>query len=333
MVVGAAGPGAVVAVAGADDDRLRAFSASGDVLWQAESTVSDEHKNPRGDGYQAPWFTDPARRSGILSLMVADVTGAGRPEVVLGRPSTVEYWSLDGDLIERVAIQWGDCTGLVLLTAEQGPRVLVGKFHTGHDTVTVLDAERKVIGSSGYIGLPPGSTRMAAWMQRGIVGLCAADLDGDGIQEVAVARSGHWNDVRAFSADGSECLWQRSFGPARSRSRFLRSLAIGNLHGDDALELAVGLANGWICCFDADGAALWTRKLPSPVTKLTTLSGRLVVGSESGELALLNAEGETVKAAALGSSVTALATMEAPRATGPVLMAGTEAGKLVALAL
>ncbi len=331
MVGPSGGPHAVAAVAGGDDDRLRAFSASGDLVWEAESRVSESHKNPQG-GYQAPWFTDPARRSGILALMVGDVTGPGRPEVVLGRPSTVEYWGIDGQLLRRVAIQWGDCTELALLRAEQGPRVLVGKFHTGHDAVSVLSADRQVVGNAAYTGLPTGSTRMAAWMQRGVVALRVVDLHGDGAQEVVVARSGHWNDLRVFNADGSQCVWQRSFGLARPRSHFVRSLAIGNLDDDAALELAVGLANGWTCCFEGDGTALWTRKFASPVTRLATFSGHLVVGLESGKLALVNSHGETVRSASLSSSITSLVSADASWPAGALVLAGTEAGKLVALA-
>jgi hypothetical protein len=323
-------PGAdgVVAVAGGDDDFLRAFSASGEVLWEAESKVSEDFKV--GDRYNAPWFTDPERKSGIRSLMIADVTGPGQPEIVLGRPSTLEYWGLDGKLIARLPIKWGDCTELALLEQPDGPRVLVGKFFSGIDGISLLDTERKVIGTSGYLGLPQGSTRMSAWMQRGTVAVRALDLDGDGVQEVVVARSGHWNDVRAFDAAGN-CLWQRSFGPARPRSRFVRDVAVGELDGDASLEVACGMANGWVCCFDADGAVLWTRKFGSPVTKLLPASGQFVVGLESGGLALLDAAGETVKAADLGSELTSLTTTEGRWPGDTLVLAGTTSGTLLAL--
>jgi hypothetical protein len=58
----------------------------------------------------------------------------------------------------------------------------------------------------------------------------------------------------------------------------------------------------------------------------------LVVGCESGDLLLLDSHGETVKSAALGSSVTALAAAPASWPADPVVLAGTDAGKLAALA-
>ena len=321
-----------MAVAGADDDRLRAFSPSGDLLWEAESTVAESYKV--GDRYQAPWFTDPQQKHGIRSLMIADVTGAGQPEIVLGRPSTVEYWGLDGKLNERLPVNWGDCTELALLAHPDGPRVLVGKFFAGIDGISLLNTERKVIGNSAYLGVPAGATRMSAWMQRGTVALQTVDLDGDEAQEIVVGRSGNWNDVRAYDLAG-KCLWQRSFGPARSRSHFVRDVAVADLAGDEPLEVACGMANGWVCCFDATGAVLWTRKFPSAVTKLTAAAGQLVVGLQSGQVVLLNEAGDTVKAAELGSPVTALTSTEGRWIwmTDPMVLAGTEAGKLVALPL
>ena len=320
----------VIAVAGGDDDLLRAFSASGDVLWEGESKVSDHFK--MGDRYEAPWFTDPAVKYGILSLMVADVTGSGQAEIVLGRASTIEYWSLDGELIARVPAKWGDCADLALLETEKGPRVLAGTFFSGYDSPIILDAERKVI-ARGYYVLPEGSTRMMAWMQRGIVALHAVDLDDDGTQEVVVARSGHWNDVRVFNNNGSKCLWQRSFGPSYPRSRFIGDLAVGDLDGDAALEVAAGLANGWTCCFDADGTPLWTRKFTSPVTRMLALSGHLVVGFENGRVALLDAKGETIKAAEFGSAITSMISTERRWPGEPLILAGTKSGKIAALTL
>ena len=95
------------------------------------------------------------------------------------------------------------------------------------------------------------------------------------------------------------------------------------------------MANGWVCCFDATGAVLWTRKFPSAVTKLTAAAGQLVVGLQSGQVVLLNEAGDTVKAAELGSPVTALTSTEGRWIwmTDPMVLAGTEAGKLVALRL
>lgn len=313
----------VAALTGGDDDVLRAFSSQGEVLWTAESRVSSDHKNP-GGGYQAPWFTDPERKWGIFSLMVADL-GAG-PEIVLGRPSTVEFWTPAGELIARTAIEWGDCTELALLTSDDGPGVLAGKFVTGHDTVTAIGPDHRVIGH-GFIGVPDGSLRMTQWMQRGITALQVTDLRGDGAQEVVVGRSGHWNDVRVYDAAGGP-IWQRSFGQSNRGARLVRAVLVADLDCDDSSEIVAGLGNGWIIGFAADGAHLFSRKVPSAVTSGATVAGVAALGLEDGTVLQIGAAGEAVRAANVGSPVVSMAPA---RSAEPAVFVGTQDGGVVAL--
>ena len=323
--------GSVAALVGGDDDRLRALSDTGEILWESVSVVSDFFRT--GDYYYAPWFTHPDKKVGIFSLLVADVTGLGAPEVVLGRPSTLEYWSLAGDLLSRVPIEWGDCTDLALLRSSEGPRVLVGKFYTGHDALSVLGPNRAVVTNGGYMGLPEGSTTMNAWMQRGIVSVHTADINGDGAQEVVVGRAGGWNEVRAYNTDGSECLWHRSFGPDRARSRFVRSVAVSEAEGDRSPAVAVGLANGWACCFAGDGTPLWSLKFDSPITKVCAALDHTAVAQENGALVLVDPDGQVVRLRDLGSLLSCLGTTEGYWPGEPLVLAGTEAGGLLALSL
>ncbi len=318
-------PGEVRVVGGGDDDMLRAWDAGGDLVWERPSHVSETFKV--GDRYEAPWFTDPQRKPGILSLMVADVTGAGELEIVVGRPSTVEYWSLGGELLARVPIQWGDVRELALLQHPEGPRVLVGKHVAGYSNVSVLDADRTLVTNGAYTAVAEGATRMQAWMQKGIGSLHAVDLDGDGVQEVVVAHTGHWNDVRAFTADGSTVRWQRAFGPARPRSHFIRDVAVGDFAPADGVEVVAGMANGWVVCISAAGEVLYSRRFGAAITGLQVVPSGLMVGLESGHAYHLSPTGDVVKGVDLGSRISAMAAD-----AGNAIALGTGDGMLVEVA-
>lgn len=313
----------VAMLAGGDDDVLRAYSADGELLWEGESHVSSDHKNPNG-GYQAPWFTDPANKWGIMSLMVADL-GSG-PEIVLGRPSTVEFWSPTGEVIARKAVEWGDCTELQLLHTEDGPRVLAGKFITGRDTVTVIGPDHEFIGKGWYIGVPDDSIMMAQWSQRGITTLDVTDLQGDGAPDVVVGRSGHWSDLRVYDA-ADAARWQRSFGPSIRANRLVRSVLIEDLDDDGSQEIVCGLANGWIIGFTAEGTHLFSINADSAVIAGAATADTAAFGLADGRVLQVDVNGRVTRVAHADSAVT---TMVAGRGASTVLV-GTEGGSVIAL--
>jgi hypothetical protein len=136
---------------GGDDDILRALDTDGGELWTAQWHVSETSRE--GDGWYAPWFTAPERRSGIRSLMVADL-GAG-PEIALGRPSTVEFWSLDAKLTKRRAVtDLAICTEGVVAGLKNGRVVQItadGDVSKAHD----------LGGKTGIVSPVDGSTILA----------------------------------------------------------------------------------------------------------------------------------------------------------------------------
>ncbi|MBM4087444.1 MAG: hypothetical protein FJ272_21840, partial [Planctomycetes bacterium] len=316
---------AFAALVGCDDDQVLAFSADGQQRWAAKAEVAPKFKI--GDRWDAPWFSDPSQNHGVLSLLVGDLWGRGEEEIALGRACTVELRGLDGQLRQRIPTHWGNNTCLASLrpSPDPGPRLLVGKFYTGHAGVSVINSAGEVLTDGGYHGVPAGASDMSAWMQQGVSHLATADLDGDGAQEVVVARSGHWNELAVYAGKGG-CQWVGSFGPAASRSRFMAALAIADLDGDGRQELAVGLANGWLCVFDAKGAPRWQRRLPSAVTALAALGSRLAVGDAAGNVHLHSATGEPVATAKLDGAVTLLCSTP----THERLLVATATGELAA---
>ncbi len=323
--------GGVAVVGGGDDDVLRLWDASGDLLWERPSHVSETFRV--GERWQAPWFTDPEQKPGILSLMIADPTGSGELEIVLGRPSTVEYWSLEGELLARVPIEWGDVRALALLEHEEGPQVVVGKHITGASNASVIGPDRELVTNRRFGGIARGATSMHGWMQRGIGAVNAVDLDGDGAQEVVVAHTGHWNDVRAFDARGSQVLWQHAFGPARPRSHFIQDVLVADLDGDGAAETVVGLQNGWLVCIEADGEIRWSRRFSAGVRMLAAVRGGLVAGLDDGTAIVLSPGGEAERKIELDDAVTALDVANTIAADGEqTVLLGAANGRIVVLA-
>lgn len=321
--------GGVAAVGGGDDDMLRAWDAGGELLWERPSHVSETFRV--GDRWEAPWFTDPVQKPGILSLMVADVTGTGKPEVVVGRPSTVEYWSLpEGELLARVPIHWGDVRELALLRHADGPQVLAGKHVTGNSRASVLDANREIITEGAFGAIIAGATDMHAWLQRGIGALQVADLDADGAEDVVVAHTGHWNDLRAFSAGGTQVLWQHSFGAARPSSHFIEDMLVADIDGDGGCETVVGMQNGWLVCIEASGEVRWSRRLSGGVRTIAGLPEGVVVGLADGHVLAVTSAGEPHRAIKLGGAVSALTTWPAGPDVQMVLAGGAD-GRLVVL--
>ena len=332
--------GRLAAVAGGQDNQLRAFSGDGQLLWSAESEVWQGHLTGPSQ-WDASWYTDPKRTTGIRSLLVGDLAGAGTPQVLVGRPATLESWTLEGTLVDRIPVRWGEVSQLELLSVGGQQRVLIGNFYTGRDHLPVVGPDMKIQKFDEdrwnyMLPVPPGATEMWSVLQRGVAALRVADLDGDGAQEVVVARGGHWNDLRAYNTDGTQCLWMHSFGPAAPRivqehkGRFVRGMSVGRLENEVGETVAIGLANGWTYCFAADGRLIWSRRFSDTVTAVTHLAGRVAVGLADGRIFLVGPQGSVARTAQGEGEVRALVASESLE---PLLLAGMDGGCVVALEL
>ena len=144
-------------ITGSQDNELRAFNHKGDLLWQQTSKIAG--KFIQGSTYYAPWFTDPDKTTGIRSLLIADTDNDGTKEIVVGRPSTVEYWDLNGNLLQRIPMPTDDRLGTVseieLLANKLGNRILLGQDFCGVDAISLLDENRKFT-NLAKIKRPPG---------------------------------------------------------------------------------------------------------------------------------------------------------------------------------
>ena len=312
-------------LAGFRDDTLYALAADGGELWRRRAEVSPEFR--KGERYEAPWFTDPLTVSGVSTLLVADLEGRGRQEIILGRPSTLEFLTLSGDLKARVGTRWGTNTALALLQRPGlqrfGRTLLAGKGVAGNPTVTAVSAQRRKISDGFFDALPPGFADMHAWLQRGVSHLAVADLSGGGSEQVVLALSGHWNELRVYGADNA-ALWMKSFGPDRAGGGFMRGLQLLDVDGSGRKNVVVATRASWLFAFDHSGTTLWRRRLGAEPSVLTgsEATGRIAVGCADGTLLLLDGSGTTLRTASLGEEVRSLAF------SGELLLAGSAGGRL-----
>jgi hypothetical protein len=293
------------------DDMVRAFSENGRELWNFKAIIHPSFIV--GDRYDAPWFTDPGpqwKMTGVYSILVGDLWGRGREEIAIGRPSTVEFHSLDGSLNGRTPTRWGNNTSLAVLkgpvAAGQGPMLLAGKAFTGIPQLSGISKEYKNTSDFLFGDIAPGFTDMHAWEQRGLSGLQAVDINGDGDEEVVYTLSGHWNELRVYDGSGKP-LWMKFFGPDKYREKapFMSALEVVDLYGDGKKEIMIGTKEGWICAFDHRGTPLWQRRFPAAVTSMAASASqrRLAVGCADGSLFLLNAGGATLATGNMDAAV------------------------------
>ena len=316
---------------GCKDDTVRAFSDQGEEIWRFQTAIHPSFKI--GDRYDAPWFTDPGpprNMKGVYSILVDDLWNKNIEEIVIGRPCTVEFHELNGKLIKSVPTKWGNNTSLAMLKnpgAFKQRVLLVGKFYTGFPGLSVINGGDENISDNFCTGaLPPGYLLMDAWLQRGLSHMLVDDLDGDGVDEVIMNLSGHWNELRVYNPAKSirMPLWVQYFGPDKPKGDFMRALEVLDLDGDGLKEIIVGMKNGWVCAFDYHGHPVWQKHFESAIEAMDILSkkDRIVAGFENGNISILDGHGTAVHVDKLASSVHTLICID------ETLFVGSEEGNL-----
>jgi len=299
-------------LAGFKDDTLRAFSREGKERWRVKAAIHPSFMV--GDHYEAPWFTDPRppyNMTGVYSILVGDLWGSGKEEIAIGRPCTVEFYSLHGGLRARVATRWGNNTSLALIrnraTSGQGPLLLAGKAYTGNPQLSGINAAHTNVSDHLYDQINPGFTNMHAWLQRGTSGLRVADINGDGRDEIIYTLSGHWNELRVYDATG-KTLWMNYFGPDKFGSSFMTALEVADLDGDGFKEIIVGTKNGWVIAFDHKGNILWQQLVRSGISAMSINEKRrmIAVGCQNGSIMLIDVNGQLLASGSMGARVTAI---------------------------
>lgn len=313
-------------IVGLDDDSVLALDERATVVWRETAEV---HSKFWYDGHwRAPWFTDPARNHGIRDIVIDRLHEGDDAEVIVGRACTVEFRALDGGLIERVAIEWGDAATLHTVPWREGGRcVLVGKFlNVGHPSVSLIGPDRALVSNGAYGALPEGYERVGGWQTQGIPHLLSDDLDGDGRLELIEVCCGTWNDLRVYDALTQQPRWARAFGPGANMEKLIADIVVGDLDDDGAGEIVACAQSGWVWAFSASGELLWATRPLQEATAVGVLDAqepaRVVVGGADGALLALDGDGRTLARADVHGSIVALM----PRGGSSVIVATDTGG-------
>ncbi|TPW18569.1 MAG: Pyrrolo-quinoline quinone, partial [Elusimicrobia bacterium] len=258
------------------------------------------------------------------SVNLYDLDGDGVPEMLGGTTSGNQVQAFDA----AGAWRW---------------RYILGNHHVATPAVDVLAPGQKptVFGGSfdeyfralGADGKLRWAFKAKSWIWSSPA---VADLDGDGVKEVAFG-----SDEGAFyvlSATAPAVRWQATLGPDTAHIR--ASPALADLDGDGIREVLIGSPTGIFHCLDGrTGLAKWTFATGGEILSSAAVGdldgdGRpeVVFGSADGSIYALRADGTLRWKASLGSAVYSSPAL-ARRNPGAVLdvYAVSLAGRLVAL--
>jgi len=296
-------------VLGFKDDTVRAYADNGRELWSFKAEVDPSFRI--GDHYDAPWFTNPRppdNKTGAYSLLVADFRGQPADELIVGRPSTVEFRDLQGKLLKRVPVKWGDVTSLAVLPSgyqNSGALVLAGKNKAGKATPSGIDSAHRLKSDDLFSEIQTGYTGMHAWMQNGIGDIVVGDLDSDGRDEVAYTITGAFNELRVYRGQTGKPLWMKYFGPDKQERSSMHLLPMTDIDGNGRNDIVVGSPTGRVIAYDHTGRTLWQQGVGSRINAIA-VSGtrqRVAVGCADGSVYLYSGTGALLKSDNLGAPV------------------------------
>ena len=232
----------------------------------------------------------------VLSLAAADINGDGREEILAGCADRHVYaFDEGGALLWRSACQWGPptCLAVVRLPDGKSRHVLAGMADPSiHGCVRVFDAEGECVETLSRPDIMSWS--IPSWSKC----LRAADLNGDGLDEVISGVDTNHRQLIVYGGDG-EVIWDADMGGG-----VLAAEVCGG-------RIYAGASNGFVQCFDAGGARLWSRFLTERVAGLApggdggclaALRGGTVVGLDgNGEVRTTHRGNSNVTAAGWSS--------------------------------
>ncbi len=149
---------------------------------------------------------------------------------------------------------------------------------------------------------PAGKEVWSKIFPGGVNGVAAGDVDGDGVDEIAIARQDGFTTL--LTADGRE-MWSQQLKYYR-RPPYVNLVRMGDLNGDGKAEIVVGGENWRFYAYDATGKELWQFETvhPSRSGAIADLDGdgkqEVVAGTHYYTSTVLSHDGKRVWAYRLG---------------------------------
>jgi len=193
--------------------------------------------------------------------VVTDVTGDGKPEIIVSVWNQLQVYSPAGDLLWTAPFAARNYSGAVVgdVNGDGKPEVI---FADNRGVVRVLDGAGKML--PGW----PQTVRLEADVRS----IASADVDADGVDEVVVFSSltdrGCEPNMYVYEGDGSvKAGWPHYhpndpyLGKAFNHAGgFNCNLAVGDLDGDGKLECVFPQDYGSISVFRADGVPIFVNE-------------------------------------------------------------------------
>jgi len=228
----------------------------------------------------------------VTACAAADLDGDGRDELLAGSERG-SIWALDAD-------------GRPLWQAAAKGKITTaaaGRLQRGTQKCALFGSEDCRVYAFAPNGAPRWSFELPSYKGAGRVRvLLAADLDGDGVDEV-IAGGDNWR-YYVLDAEGHERWHYESVHPSSAG-------AAVDLDGDGRRELLCGTVYYWWHCAACDGTKRWSYSVKGPhatVALGVNFSGgkgrAAVFGAEDGNLHVLDAQGKLLWMANVGDQVT-----------------------------
>ncbi|HWL54603.1 MAG TPA: hypothetical protein VNQ90_19335 [Chthoniobacteraceae bacterium] len=309
-------------VVGTADQKCLAYQRDGSLKWTFQSEMAPEIARS-GKVY---WYNTAKGQNGVRGLgdgiFIRD-----QPQLFVGSACTLEILDAEGRLLRRLPQRWGIPTQFQTLRRPDGSIDLIaGRIYTSRPIPKVINNRTLDPGRTVFHAVPSGHTLTWGWMVERTLHVFAADLDGDGEEEVISDITGAWNRISTWKADGTP-LHTVNFGPGPSAYAgqgvviplLIRDSAVVTWKGEDRAGIVTALSSGLVVLLDGSCKVLWSRQLPSPPLHLLVQDETIVVALENGSILSLDRTGRFLSHTKAEGKITALA-------AGPngSFLAGTE---------